>query len=83
MIYPQDATLFSDRTRFNNPISFTGNNLPDALSSVNHVSARMLHLGSSLGRLSVGSKADLVLLMDGVHIAAVWINGKQVWPTLL
>ncbi len=72
------GSLISLDQALRNLISFTGCSLPEALSTVTQVPAGLLHLAPLLGRLAIGSKADLVLLTGDAHIARVWVHGKQV-----
>jgi N-acetylglucosamine-6-phosphate deacetylase len=72
------GSLLSLDQALRNLISFTGCSLPEALSTVTQVPAGLLHLDPWLGRLAIGSKADLVLLTGDAHIARVWVHGKQV-----
>jgi N-acetylglucosamine-6-phosphate deacetylase len=72
------GSLLSLDQALRNLLRFTGCSLSEALATVTHVPANLLHLESSLGSLAIGSKADLVLLTPDAHIARVWINGKQV-----
>jgi N-acetylglucosamine-6-phosphate deacetylase len=72
------GSLLSLDRALRNLISFTGCSLPEALSTVTQVPAGLLHLESWLGKLTIGSKADLVLLTGDARIARVWVHGKQV-----
>ena len=72
------GSLISLDQALRNLISFTSCSLPEALSTVTQVPAGLLNLAPLLGRLAIGSKADLVLLTGDAHIARVWVHGKQV-----
>jgi N-acetylglucosamine-6-phosphate deacetylase len=50
--------------------------LEDALAMASRVPAEFLRLGSELGRLAAGYRANLVLLDDDLHVAATWIEGS-------
>jgi N-acetylglucosamine-6-phosphate deacetylase len=74
------GSLISLGQAVRNLIEFSGCSLEEALPSITQVPARLLGLNSSLGNLVVGAKADLVLLNQDVHVAAVWLNGRQILP---
>jgi N-acetylglucosamine-6-phosphate deacetylase len=64
-----------------NLIKFTGCSLEAALPTITQVPARLLGLGSSLGSLAVGAKADLLLLNSELQVTRVWINGQPILST--
>jgi N-acetylglucosamine-6-phosphate deacetylase len=74
------GSLLSLDQALRNLIAFTGCSLSDAIPSVTQVPARLLRLESSLGSLSVGNKADLVLLNPDLEVTGVWLNGRSIIP---
>ena len=60
-------------------MAFTGCALPEALTTITQIPARLLRMESTIGALE-GSMADLVLLTPETHIVGVWVNGRQVLP---
>jgi N-acetylglucosamine-6-phosphate deacetylase len=73
------GSLLSLDQALRNLIAFTGCSLPDALHTVTQGPAHLLHLEISLGSLTIGSKADLVLLTPENHVVRVWINGQPIF----
>lgn len=61
-----------------NLMAYTGCRLEEALPAVTLVPARLLGLEASLGVLSEGARADLVLLNSERQIAGVWTKGHAV-----
>lgn len=75
------GSLLSLDQALRNLIAYTGCSLSEAIPSVTQVPAHLLRLGSSLGNLSIGTKADLVLLNPSLEVSGVWLNGHQTFPT--
>jgi N-acetylglucosamine-6-phosphate deacetylase len=63
-----------------NLIAFTGCSLDQALPTVTQVPAQLLGLNNSLGCITQGNKADLVMLSPDLQVIGVWINGRQILP---
>jgi N-acetylglucosamine-6-phosphate deacetylase len=74
------GSLLSLDQALRNLITFTGCSLEAALPTVTQVPAHLLGLNSSLGSLTVGAKADLVLLSTDLQVTRVWLNGHQILP---
>ena len=72
------GSLLSLDQALRNLMAFTGCSLTEALPTLTRVPARLLGLDSSLGSLTMGSKADFTLLTPEVQVAQVWVDGRRV-----
>jgi N-acetylglucosamine-6-phosphate deacetylase len=50
--------------------------LPEAAKMASRYPAEFLGLGSELGRIAPGYRADLVLVDEGINVIETWIGGK-------
>ena len=74
------GSLLSLDQALRNLMAFTGCSLTEALPTLTRVPARLLGLDSSLGSLTMGSKADFTLLTPEVQVEQVWVDGRRVLP---
>ena len=62
-------------TAVRNCVNALGLPLEAALHMASRAPAEFLRLGSELGRIAPGYRADLVLLDDDLHVTETWIDG--------
>jgi len=72
------GSVFSLDQALRNLMAFTNCSLQEALLTVTQVPARLLSIDTSIGTLTVGNKADFVLLSPDLKVAGVWINGQAI-----
>jgi N-acetylglucosamine-6-phosphate deacetylase len=61
-----------------NAVSMLGVSLADASRMASRNPAEFLGLGSTVGRIAPGYRADLVLMGDDLGVRQVWIGGRSV-----
>jgi N-acetylglucosamine-6-phosphate deacetylase len=62
-------------TAVRNCVNALGLPLEAALAMASRAPAEYLRLGSELGRIAAGYRADLVLLDDDLQVTETWIDG--------
>jgi N-acetylglucosamine-6-phosphate deacetylase len=60
-------------------VAATGCEVSEALAAATSTPAELLGLDEGRGRLEVGGRADLVLLTDGLEVAATLVGGEVAW----
>jgi len=64
-------------TTVRNAVSMLGLDIADAIAMATTNPAAFLGLDHELGRIAPGYRASLVLLDDGLDVAATWIDGVR------
>ncbi|HID51992.1 MAG TPA: N-acetylglucosamine-6-phosphate deacetylase [Anaerolineae bacterium] len=76
------GSILSLDTAVCNLIAFTGCTLPQALTTVTTIPARLLGLDGRKGQIAPGYDADLVLLTPDLQVAAAVVGGEVVYDVM-
>lgn len=80
VLVDEDGTLAGSdvdmATTVRNAVELLGMELPEAARMASRYPAEFLGLGSELGRIAPGYRANLVLVDDGVAVRETWIDGR-------
>ena len=64
-----------------NLMSATGCSLVDAVKCASEHPAKLLNIYPAKGSLEYGADADFVIMDEGVHVKATFLNGDLAWST--
>jgi N-acetylglucosamine-6-phosphate deacetylase len=80
VLVDEDGTLAGSdtdmATTVRNAVQLLGVELPEAARMASRYPAEFLGLGSELGRIAPGYRANLVLVDDDVDVRETWIDGR-------